>query len=122
VWDEDHDERVLEVLSLIHGEGFLAPILFIGERKGTLTVLLEEDAAVKLGTEGIEQLTERLRPLANVDNDVLSVHVAAYGANSTGIIQASQDDVDTYLANIDLLWRLGLKPIPSRGQINSMTR
>lgn len=112
VWDEHHDERVLDVFSRIHVEGLLAPILFVGERKGTLYVLLEEDAVVELGTAGIEQLTERLRPLADLGTDIWSVDVAAYGADSTGIIQAPQEDVDTYLASIDLLWKLGLKPIP----------
>src|SRR5260370_21913517 len=41
IWDEDHDERVIEVIEWLYFEGLLSPIRFIGERKGSLTVLLD---------------------------------------------------------------------------------
>jgi hypothetical protein len=42
IWDEDHDERVLKVIERIYFAGLLAPVRFIGERKGTLSVLIAE--------------------------------------------------------------------------------
>src|ERR1700692_4902503 len=40
IWDEDHDERVIEVIENIYFSGLLAPVRFIGERKGSLSVLI----------------------------------------------------------------------------------
>ncbi|WP_253073410.1 hypothetical protein [Sodalis ligni] len=40
IWDEDHDERVINVIENIYMAGLLSPIQFIGERKGTLTVIV----------------------------------------------------------------------------------
>src|SRR5438093_42433 len=40
IWDEDHDARVIQVVNELYFEGLLAPVRFIGERKGGLTVLV----------------------------------------------------------------------------------
>ena len=40
IWDEDHDTRVIAVAEALYAEGVLAPVQFIGERKGNLTVIL----------------------------------------------------------------------------------
>ncbi|MBM3548872.1 MAG: hypothetical protein FJX54_18165 [Alphaproteobacteria bacterium] len=40
IWDEDHDTRVISVVERLHLTGLLWPIVFIGERKGVLTIFL----------------------------------------------------------------------------------
>jgi hypothetical protein len=40
IWDEDHDERVIGVVERMYFAGLLHPVLFVGERKGSLTVVL----------------------------------------------------------------------------------
>lgn len=40
IWDEDHDERVIEVVEALYLSGLLAPVRFIGERKGSLSVFI----------------------------------------------------------------------------------
>ena len=40
IWDEDHDIRVIQVIEAIYMAGLLSPIQFIGERKGTLTIIV----------------------------------------------------------------------------------
>src|SRR5262245_22614187 len=43
IWDEDHDERVIEVIERMYFGGLLSPVLFIGERKGCLSIILDAD-------------------------------------------------------------------------------
>ena len=33
IWDEDHDERVIQVIRRLRKEGLLSPVLFIGEEE-----------------------------------------------------------------------------------------
>ena len=37
IWDEDHDERVMQVIEELYFSGLLGPVRFVGERKGSLT-------------------------------------------------------------------------------------
>ena len=46
IWDEDHDVRVVNAIEEMYFAGLLAPVRFIGERSGRLSVLL---AARKIG-------------------------------------------------------------------------
>ena len=43
IWDEDHDDRVIDAIMVLYISGMLAPVRYIGERKGTLSVLLAPD-------------------------------------------------------------------------------
>jgi hypothetical protein len=45
IWDEDHDDRVIDAIMALYISGLLAPVRYIGERKGTLSVLLAPDVA-----------------------------------------------------------------------------
>lgn len=59
IWDEDHDERVLEVIERVYFAGLLAPVRFIGERKGTLSVLIDVATVARwkvLRSRSIERL------------------------------------------------------------------
>lgn len=40
VWDEDHDTRVIEVVEKLYMKSLLSPVQFIGERKGSLNVIV----------------------------------------------------------------------------------
>jgi len=42
IWDEDHDDRIMDVIEELYIQNLLAPILFIGERKGSVTVILDK--------------------------------------------------------------------------------
>lgn len=106
IWDEDHDERIIEVIERMYLAGLLAPVLAIGERKGCLTVLVSDEAKARLGAGGLERYRALIQPLAEADGDVWSVDVSGFGPES-GIISASDEEVELYLRSIDLLWRLG---------------
>lgn len=57
IWDEDHDERIIEAVERIYMAGLLSPIQFIGERKDVLTAIV----AAKFYFSGSEEDTETYR-------------------------------------------------------------
>lgn len=108
IWDEDHDERIIPVLESLYLNGLLAPVLYAGERKGTLSLIL--DPAVKeAGSQALREYEENVRKLAMPEEDAWTVEVALMGDRSTRIIADGDARVDTYLRNIHVLWSLGLK-------------
>jgi hypothetical protein len=130
IWDEDHDTRVMLVVETLYFDGLLAPVRFIGERKGGLTVLvaIEKPGAFDLASYE-EQVKDAVR--RSVLNDwwrvkVLYWEVASAGARSVGgessIISdasdAASEKVAVYLKNIDNLWCLGAKARPEQEHIS----
>jgi hypothetical protein len=120
IWDEDHDERVMEVVERIYMAGLLSPIQFIGERKGGLSVVLAarycgwtDDFR---GTEFSKQVSPLLSDIAG-DSWCLDVgSFDRHDSNAQGhqtrlpsIIQDNDEVAFTYLKNIDNLWKLGTK-------------
>lgn len=118
IWDEDHDTRVIGVAERLHMAGLLWPIVFLGERKGVLTILFAYMAG----------------PLQDRDNDYLSQisAIAEDGGDDSwtcrtswfqrvevleegtpyageGIINDADWRVANYLNGIDALWELGEK-------------
>ena len=63
IWDEDHDTRILDVLEEIYIKGLLSPILFIGERRGRVVVILDQEFICKT-TE--KQLLEYKSKIAEI--------------------------------------------------------
>lgn len=114
IWDEDHDERVMEVIGDLYFGGLLAPVRFIGERKGSLNVLLDaktvdawDHAALKNYGDAVSHISQGLEdPWPATVDTVLGPHHS--------IIHAPQENVIMYLQNIQLLWQLGRKPHDAR--------
>jgi len=109
IWDDDHDERVMEVIDLIYLEGLLAPVRYIGERKGSLTIVADA-AAVKSWSEA--QWASYCKAVDGIGptDDPWPTKVEKGSASGNTIIHADAVAVGTYLAHIELLWDLGLKP------------
>ena len=120
IWDEDHDDRIIQVIEAIYMAGLLSPIQFIGERKGTLTIIL----AAKFYFTGTKADTEEYRKdLQSVvdailkGNDYWFVELGMFDRasgnphqnNPKGIIQDDESRVAPYLKTIDSLWSLGTK-------------
>jgi hypothetical protein len=122
IWDEDHDVRVIRVIERIYMAGLLSPIQFIGERKGSLHVIV----AAKFfywGKESTQKnYIEELKRVVTtaISDDAWTVEMGMFdrAPNSfqnefEGLIAADEDHVLTYLKNIDMLWNLGTKPADS---------
>jgi len=118
IWDEDHDERVIRVIERLHIAGLLWPIVFIGERKGVVTILFAQMDG-PLQDNKSDHLT-RIREIAEdaaEDSWTLQtswfqrVEVLEEGTayNGAGIINDDDWRVAGYLQGIDALWQLGEK-------------
>ena len=100
IWDEDHDERVIEPIEAVYRHGFLASFLIFGERKGGFTAILA-DAEVR-EPERRRSLAARLASITeNVDGDVWSACVTTLGNTDNSIISDASDKVDLYLTEFE---------------------
>lgn len=120
IWDEDHDERVIDAIERIYMAGLLAPIQFIGERKGILTALIAARYRFS-GEEGdYEQYVAQIGSICqSVHGDYWPFEIGMFDrspgwpAHQTEVVDLIGDGdekVITYLRNIDNLWRLGTRP------------
>jgi hypothetical protein len=111
IWDEDHDERVIQVVEEIHKGGRLASFLFFGERKGTFTALLSDEA--KPLQEHLHKWVAAIA--AEVQGDAWTTAVGVLGDPQAKPINDDEESVELYLRSLARQWRLGLGrwPVPS---------
>jgi hypothetical protein len=121
IWDEDHDTRVISVIESIYMAGLLAPVQFIGERKGTLSIVLASryyyGSSGGVGGVGFANLANEIA--GDVEEDPWSLDIGSFDRRDTSargdqtklpsIIQDRDEVVFTYLKNINNLWDLGTK-------------
>ena len=111
--------------------GLLSPIQFIGERKGTLTVIV----AAKFyfgGTPEVEDYLQQLQTICNGSShgDSWPVELGMFDRSPNypptsphqtevcGIINAENHKIIGYLRNIDSLWELGTKSFKPKVNVN----
>jgi hypothetical protein len=119
IWDEDHDERVIEYLLDLYVQGILSSIAVLGERKGATTLLVLDSTEKKLGAKGIAALQESADSLSKNLSDPWPAQIGNM-SNPRGLI-SDDDKVLLYLKNIHMLWNLGLKSI-SRNERGKETK
>lgn len=123
IWDEDHDTRVFEAVEGIYMAGLLSPVQFIGERKGTLTVItaarfnMFNAAATDEYERQLNSISTALpsgdswpTTLGMFDRSPNSPPTSPHQTEVAGLIHDTGHRVVTYLRNIDSLWSLGTKP------------
>lgn len=123
IWDEDHDVRVIGVAERLHLAGLLWPVCFIGERKGSVTLLLDYMAGPEVfADEGV--WIDRIREVASsAGGDEWRVEIGMFqhlvdadeGTPQTdpaGIIPEPRERVLPYLQAIDALWQVGDREEP----------
>jgi hypothetical protein len=120
IWDEDHDNRIINVIEHIYMAGLLSPIQFIGERKGCLTVIVAAKFYWSGDEEGLEAYSRNIQEITAtaVNNDFWSTRIGQFDREPgsphqtylEGLIDADEHRVITYARNIDSLWRLGTRP------------
>ena len=118
VWDEDHDTRVIEAVERIYMAGLLSPVQFIGERKGSLTLIV---AAKFYWDTDIDDYRRQVETVTKPMDDHWPVEIGMFDRSpvhmqqgwvqteTQGLINDETHRVNLYLANIDSLWRLGTK-------------
>ncbi|MFM0503213.1 MULTISPECIES: hypothetical protein [Paraburkholderia] len=108
IWDEDHDDRVIDAVMALYVSGLLSPVRHIGERKSTLTVLLALDVVRKWEPERLKEYGDGIKDICRCMDYPWSAHVDSADGHGHSIIHASPEDVALYPKNIDLLWQLGV--------------
>lgn len=111
IWDEDHDERIISLAEKAYMLGIFAPVLFIGERKASLNVVVSDDFYDYI--ERVDGASYHIT-WKDLASDVFGDYwnfegiVPLRRAGSAGIIASENQAVATYLSNIQNLWGLGL--------------
>lgn len=109
IWDEDHDLRVIEAVELLYFSGLLTSAVFVGERKGSFTLIVSdqtfEEVELSAYQKAVEEITQSL-------DDPWPAEAAPLSSHSHGIIHDDSGKVSQYLQTINMLWQLGVKPVP----------
>ena len=110
IWDEDHDERIIPILETAYTQCLIAPVKFVGERKGHLSVIVDSDFWKYCNNK--REFTQAWEKLAgSVGDDWWSCEVQPESeAIESSIIHPGGDKMIVYLKNIDNLWSLGIAP------------
>ncbi|MBW3166317.1 hypothetical protein [Ferrimonas balearica] len=114
IWDEDRDKRIIPIIERLCIEQLMSAVYFIGERKGSLTILVDpvifDDADKRKFFEGMVQ------GISDSTDDPWPVELGFYSRTDPEVTNAGRmlindcnEKVTTYLRNIDNLWQLGLK-------------
>lgn len=118
IWDSDHDTRVIELLETIYMEGGLSPVLFVAERKGGVTFLLNPNFA-EPSSQNRSTWTRRVREVCKRGShgDLWTMDVAKFDKTkefgTQDFKQIIPDDkvvTESYLRFIDSNWNLGVSP------------
>jgi hypothetical protein len=117
IWDEDHDARVMEAVEALYFSGLLSPVRFIGERKGSLSVLISDETVGPWNEAALRNYREAVGDIGQSLEDPWPVTVDQIFGQRHSIIHAAPEDVATYLRNIHLLWQLGAKPNSAHSKI-----
>ncbi|QQR39463.1 hypothetical protein [Devosia rhizoryzae] len=118
IWDEDHDTRVISAIERIYMAGLLSPVQFVGERKGLLSVILASRFFFHGDGGALEQYRKAVSEIAsNLGFDSWTSEIGTFDrqlgsphqTDPVGIINDTDEKVETYLRNIDNLWGLGTR-------------
>lgn len=109
IWDEDHDERVIEAIEKVYFAGLLPYFLMFGERKGVFTAVLASDVIQPVLQADLDRkLNDITRHLEGEDSWLAQAFGLHYPPQNP-IIDASAEKVGLYLNNLMMLWELGVK-------------
>jgi hypothetical protein len=107
IWDEDHDVRVLDVVDRLRSRGLLSDVLFVGERKGAVTFILDPHNSVTR-----QNLSAIHRYSSTVGQDHWEVTVGFFdgkfkNSEAAYIVHDDPELVRRYLVEIREKWDLG---------------
>lgn len=126
IWDEDHDERVIQAIESLYCEGLLSGAIAVGERKGSLTLVLSRHAFSSFKEGEIECYQKRAESVCGqqLDGDWWPVNLDSID-NPEYIVNDEVGKVAQYIGTLDMLWHLGQKAVGRKqlpdGRLNSTT-
>jgi hypothetical protein len=110
IWNEGHDDCVIDAIMVLYCSGLLSPIRYIGESNRMLSVLLAPKVMQDWKPQRLEQYRVTINDICQCLEDPWTARVDNADGHGHSIIQSSPENVATYLKNIDVLWQLGVKP------------
>ncbi|MEB2122849.1 hypothetical protein VDS34_06050 [Xanthomonas campestris pv. campestris] len=117
IWDDDQDIRIIPVIEEMLMAGLLPGVQFIGEHKGTLTIILAARTYWKID---VVAYRKRIEALTRASNDFWNVRVGMYDHSEGNLHVGNQCDFQNitglngeeqhaFLFTIDGIWGLGTK-------------
>lgn len=125
IWDEDHDTRVIKAVERIYLAGLLSPIQFIGEHKGTLTIILAAKSMWAIGD--IDNYKSALSSAAfKQGDDHWVIEIGWFDRNDSNFDTMHQTNLNqitgvssrrehTHILWIDDRWDIGTKEMDENG-------
>lgn len=113
VWDEDHDERVIKVIEHLYSMGLMNDVIFIGERKGNLTIVFDDGFTTQYDIpqnyiDSVEAVCDTALEYS-CGGDNWPVNIFPTIEDSEGyLMQGSQEFAIGYLKGVQAQWGLGL--------------
>ena len=104
IWDEDHDERIIPLLEKAYLDGNLSPVCAVGERKGNLNVIVNPLFYGNRHNSVLKYFGELGYNIP--DDDWSTETIDFFNASKSGIINDSEQKINIYLKNINMLWDL----------------
>jgi len=105
IWDEGHDTRIIPMLEAALINGIISPVLFVGERKGSVTLMLDMGSPLIKDPEFI-QAWQKI--CYGPDDDHWSLTIIGWGENTHPLIHDEFHKAVAYLEMIDAQFKLGL--------------
>jgi hypothetical protein len=129
IWDDDHDTRIIPVLEEMLMAGLLPGVQFIGEHKGTLTIILAARTYYEID---LTVFTGKVEKLSAAAHDCWQVEVGLFDRTEGNLKALHQCDFQSliggcdadiaYLFTIDAMWSLGTKEWRSVDETPSKVR
>jgi hypothetical protein len=103
IWDEDHDDRVVQAIEGCYRRTILSSFIALREQKGTFIGIL----APGLPNFRSSSVSDQLHAIAEeVELDVWTSVIATV-EEPHGIGSCPDDQLSLYLKNLKMLWKLG---------------
>lgn len=107
VWDEDHDTRIIQVIEAAYMRGIFAPVLYIGERKAFLTVVVNDEFFQIIQGDWASYTVAWDDICKETHGDFWNLKLVRVMEAADEMIADANEKVSTYLQNINNLWNLG---------------
>jgi len=63
LWGKGHNIKVIEIVERLHSEGLLFPVLFVEERKGFLTIIIDKKIFDQLGGHKLRSYKSKVQKI-----------------------------------------------------------
>lgn len=107
IWDEDHDIRIIQVIEAAYMRGIFAPVLYIGERKAFLTVVVNDEFFDIIQGDWANYSMAWNDICHETHGDFWNLKLVRVNEAVDEMIADTNEKVATYLHNIHNLWNLG---------------